>query len=97
MTEETKTVAAQAPKVIATLVHGMYYDYAGQVWNNHTANNQRPGTYASREVDAETEAYLRENAIHVVQVDGVDYSKCRFKFSNDDDPKPTTRKRVRGE
>lgn len=80
-------------KVIATLKHGMFYDYNGKVWDNHKAHVQ--GQDASNEVTPAEEEYLREHAIIHIEVDGTDYSKNRFVFSNDEPPK--TRKRVRAE
>jgi hypothetical protein len=78
-------------QTIATLKHGLYYDYKGKVWDNHKSLNA-DGTFAAQPVTAEEEAYLREYAIHEIEVDGQDYSKCRFEFSND---APAPRKRVR--
>ncbi|QSY98649.1 hypothetical protein J2J97_31765 (plasmid) [Rhizobium bangladeshense] len=88
MTDETK-------KYRATLVRGLYYDHKGTVWNNHV---QPDGQKASKIVDAETKAYLEENALEFREVDGEDFSVPRFQFSDpdaaeEDAPKPRRRQR----
>lgn len=76
-------------KIIATLTHGMYYDYNGKVWNNHTSGDSK----ASHEVTPEEKEYLSEHAVEREEVNGKEYLTPRFSFSDDEVAKPSVRQR----
>lgn len=80
--------------IIATLKYGLYFDYKGKVWDNHKAR-EKGGDDATQPVTAEEKEYLLDNAFVGTEIDGTDYTKCRFIFS--DDAPVKTRQRVRAE